>query len=304
MTEETAAQQPSKAEEAAIVQDSDAFMASLRSEINADKETLTLKPAEAKEEAEEEEEAPAITAEDVEDAEEADEPEPEEEEAEPQGKKKPGEIKRMREKLKAEEAEKEAMKARVRELEALIMEKLAPEKKEEVDDFEPIDAEAQARVDKKLTAIEQKQEMRDFQRAVATEDAIQGIKDKDWEAKKTIVIESEALDMLNRGRASTHEEAIKLAKASVSQDMFAAYQKGLPVADYFNKRATFAVQKLPKNERTSEKKVDMAKLDKLRKEAGAPTNKVATSKTSGGDLWAELRSEIEADKKRSSASAF
>lgn len=305
MTEETqTAEQPNnKAEEAAIVQDNEAFLADLRSEINGDKPKLALKekPEEKTEEEEVEEEIEA-TLEEPEEAEEVEEEEDAEEE--PQGKKKPGEVKRLRDKLDAEKADKAALSRRVQELEALIYEKLTPQLKEEEDNFEPIDPEAQARVDKKLTALEQKQEFQNFQRNVASEDAIQAIKDTDWETKKAIVVESAILDIQNRGLAVNRDEAAKIAAGEIAQDMFRLHQQGKSVSEYFNRRATFAVQKLPLKQVPSGKRVDMVKLDKLRKEAGAPTNKVASSEASGDDLIALLRSEIDSDKKKSSNSYF
>lgn len=227
---------------------------------------------------------------------------------------KPGEVTRLREKLARKTVEEEIAQNKIKELESLVHESLTPKKKaeqEEEEAFDPLDPEAYARQQKELDKIKQGNESDKFLNYLETQDAIMAVKDKDWDAKKDVVINSRALDIIAENKALgvniSDADAMKQASERVGQDLYALYQNKKKPADYFNFHAEIAAKRYATapaaKQKTSGKGIDMAELDNLRKSAGAPTNKVAAVKVAPEDMLAKIDAEIASDAKRHAATS-
>ena len=198
-------------------------------------------------------------------------------------------------------AEKLRIEKENEEMKAFIRDKLT--KKEEVEEeIEPLDKEADAAYKKEFAALRQEFEAKSFMQAVASEDAAWGARDTAWAAKKEAVIANEAYDLMIKGHAATDHEAIAMANKAIGDDLYRVYKSNGSMGEYLNRRAEAVAKRWPAKEKqiktVAKTGVDMAELDKLRKSAGASTNKVtATNVEQGGSMeadWQEARKEVEA----------
>ena len=208
---------------------------------------------------------------------------------------------------KAAEAELEAMRAELAEYKSVLREKLDA-KEEVVDDYDPLDPEADAKHTKEMDELRQEINEKNFIAAVNSENTAFGTANpQEWKDKQDSVLADIAIGHLNdaadMGDNLTEKQAFDMAQAELAQKMYKLYESGKSMGAYIDTRAKSVAKKYAKpkeKEATRQKGVDVVELENLRNSAGASTNKTIGSRIKGGDSMKALMAEASAEVRKES----
>lgn len=259
------------------------------------------------------EEAAEEAAEEVESTEESEQEEQEAEEEETHEeqpkKRRKGEAQRLREKnkrldddLKQRDARLAALETQNAQLlEALKKSLVKEEKPKDEESFEPIDEEAFKRtkgeIDEVKLSLAQQRFADKFENFVEKQKA----SNPQWESEtRDALLIHKAHDLYRRGLATDEHDAVEKASAEMAHDLAVYYQKGKSFAEYFSSYSDEIERVNAKNKRPKQNakgsNVDMVQLEKLRKSAGAPTNKVAPVNVTSRDALKQIDADLEKDR--------
>lgn len=186
----------------------------------------------------------------------------------------------------------DALKKQNDELVALLKKGLEQPKKEEEEEFEPLDAEADKKYRKEIDALKEqmradKAEAQSREFSAKAKTVMAGIPQENCEA----LIATHAATFLQRDGV-TREQAIVLGAKQIVEDMYMVHERGGDIADYINQRMKlFGIG--GKKEQTKKASINMKEVGALRERAGAPTNKSVS-----GNVAATTMATIEAQARR------
>ena len=182
-----------------------------------------------------------------------------------------------------------AQEKELADIKAVLRESLTPKKAEaEPVELDPLDPESHNALKAEIDEIRRDNDNTAFDVAVKTENAIWSARVPNFDVMKDVVIAYDAMEILRKehyaGNKITEKEAVDIAMYQAGELMRRMHKNGKSFGEYFVNRAQDIVKTIPvagKKKPAGKSKIDMEQLGRLRDEAGAPTNKSASSKAVG-----------------------
>lgn len=179
-------------------------------------------------------------------------------------------------------------------------------KKDEAEEFDPLDEEAWNKTEEKFSEFEQKQLIKDYTRDIKLEEKEAAQKYPDWQERYSFYVNETVANIKEayeeRGKEISDEDAKRVAAQQLAAFTFQRYQNGLPIADHIAKRVEKLGYKPPKQTggkgpdiealEKNEKRTGQRKLDKKQPDAKHETVKDMIKPGMGADLK-KFRAQLE-----------